>query len=248
MKTRNRLYNLKIGDTTMKKMMMMAVMMVMTISANAMSYNVAREEALFLSDKMAYELNLTDAQYDAVYEINLDYLMSVNVHADVFGIWWDRRNADLRLVLSAWQYDRFMELTYFFRPISWLNGVITFHIYHHYDRGRFFRGRPTVFVSYRGGHNRKPSHFYADRRVAKPHHGHLPGNNHHPGNNNHTAMGNHSGGHSGNSHTGMGNHSGGHSGNSHTGMNNHNGGHSGNSHTAMNSRSGGGHSRFGGHK
>ena len=248
----------------MKKMMMMAVMMVMTISANAMSYTVAREEALFLSDKMAYELNLTDAQYDAVYEINLDYLMSVNVHADVFGIWWDRRNADLRLVLSAWQYDRFMELTYFFRPISWLNGVITFHIYTHYDRGRFFRGRPTVFVSYRGGHNRKPSHFYADRGVAKPHHGHLPGNNHHPGNNNHTAMGNHSGGHSGNSHTGMGNHSGGHSGNSHTamsnhsgghtgnshtGMSNHSGGHSGNNHTAMNSRSGGGgHSRFGGHR
>ena len=56
----------------MKKMLMMAVMMVMTISANAMSYNAAKNEALFLSDKMAYELNLTDAQYDAVYEINLD--------------------------------------------------------------------------------------------------------------------------------------------------------------------------------
>ena len=56
----------------MKKMLLMAVMMVMTISANAMSYNAARNEALFLSDKMAYELNLTAAQYEAVYEINLD--------------------------------------------------------------------------------------------------------------------------------------------------------------------------------
>ena len=84
------------GENNMKKMMILAVMMVMTISANAMSYNAAKNEALFLSDKMAYELNLTAAQYEAVYEINLDYLMSLNGHGDVFGIWWDRRNADLR--------------------------------------------------------------------------------------------------------------------------------------------------------
>ena len=56
----------------MKKMMMMAMMMAMTITANAMSYNAAKHEALFLSDKMAYELNLTAAQYDEVYEINMD--------------------------------------------------------------------------------------------------------------------------------------------------------------------------------
>ena len=42
-----------------KRLMILAVMMVMTISANAMSYNAAKHEALFLSDKMAYELNLT---------------------------------------------------------------------------------------------------------------------------------------------------------------------------------------------
>ena len=52
----------------MKKLMILAMMMVMTISANAMSYNAAKNEALFLSDKMAYELNLTAAQYEAVYE------------------------------------------------------------------------------------------------------------------------------------------------------------------------------------
>ena len=49
-------------------MMILAMMMVMTIAANAMSYNAAKNEALFLSDKMAYELNLTAAQYEAVYE------------------------------------------------------------------------------------------------------------------------------------------------------------------------------------
>ena len=50
----------------MKKIFTLAMMMAMTITANAMSYTAARNEALFLSDKMAYELNLTDAQYDAV--------------------------------------------------------------------------------------------------------------------------------------------------------------------------------------
>ena len=83
-----------------KRLMILAMMMVMTISANAMSYNAAKNEALFLSDKMTYELNLTAAQYEAVYEINLDYLMSVDSRADVFGIWWDRRNADLHFVLN----------------------------------------------------------------------------------------------------------------------------------------------------
>jgi hypothetical protein len=152
----------------MKKMMFLAMMMAMTITANAMSYRAARDEALFLSDKMAYELNLTDAQYEAVYEINLDYLMSVNGRADVFGPWWDRRNADLRYVLSTWQYARFLDRTYFYRPVTWRNGGLTIHVYSHYDRARFYRHHPTVYVTYRGGHNRKPSHFYANRRLAKP--------------------------------------------------------------------------------
>ena len=53
------------------------------------------------------------------YEINLDYLMSVNGHNDVFGTWWDRRNADLRYVLNSWQYDKYAALNYFYRPLRW---------------------------------------------------------------------------------------------------------------------------------
>ena len=152
----------------MKKMMILAVMMVMTISANAMSYNAAKHEALFLSDKMAYELNLTAAQYEAVYEINLDYLMSINGHADVFGIWWDRRNADLRFVLNAWQYDKYITLAYFYRPVAWRANGWIFNVYTRYDRGHFYHAHPTVFVTYKGGNNHKAAHFYADRHVSKP--------------------------------------------------------------------------------
>ena len=149
-------------------MMILALMMVMTVSANAMSYTAARNEALFLSDKMAYELNLTAAQYEAVYEINLDYLMSINGHGDVFGIWWDRRNADLRFVLNAWQYDKYITLAYFYRPVAWRADGWFFSVYAHYDRGRFFNAHPKVFVTYRGGNNHKAAHFYADRHVNKP--------------------------------------------------------------------------------
>ena len=149
-------------------MMILAVMMVMTISANAMSYNAAKHEALFLSDKMAYELNLTAAQYEAVYEINLDYLMSLNGHGDVFGIWWDRRNADLRFVLDSWQFDKYMSLAHFYRPVAWHAGGWTFAVYSHYDRGRFFNAHPKVFVTYRGGNSHRDPRFYADRHVNKP--------------------------------------------------------------------------------
>ena len=150
----------------MKKIMIMAMMMAMTIAANAMSYKAARNEALFLSDKMAYELNLTDAQYDAVYEINLDYLMSVNRPEDVFGPWWNRRNADLRYVLTRWQYEKYLDLEHFYRPVNWdrRSKGFVFRVYNRYtDRKHFYNARPTGYASYKGGNNRRPDRYYADR-------------------------------------------------------------------------------------
>ena len=156
----------------MKKMFTLAMMMmVMTITANAMSYTAAKNKALFLSDKMAYELNLTAAQYDAVYEINLDYLMSVNGRNDVLGPWWDRRNADLRYVLTAYQYDKYVGLPYFYRPVAWKARGWTFAVYSHYNKGHFYKARPTVYVSYKGGNNHKTATHYADRKPAQPTHG-----------------------------------------------------------------------------
>ena len=66
------------------RLMTLVMMMTIAISAAAMPYNTARNEALFLADKMAYELGLTATQYEAVYEINLDYLLNVDTRADVF--------------------------------------------------------------------------------------------------------------------------------------------------------------------
>ena len=80
----------------------MALLFTLTFTANAMSYKQARQQALFLTDKMAYELNLTDDQYEAAYEINLDYLMSVNTVDDLYGSYWRYRNLDLSYILLDW--------------------------------------------------------------------------------------------------------------------------------------------------
>ena len=122
-------------------------------TGKAMSYEQARNEALFLTDKMAYELNLTDAQYEAAYEINLDYLMGVTSRDDVYGVYWERRNLDLSYILLDWQWEAFRAATYFFRPLYWLDGFWHFAIYGRYPhRDYFFFGRPVFYATYRGGH------------------------------------------------------------------------------------------------
>jgi len=137
----------------MKKIFVLCTMLTLTLSASAMSYEQARNEALFLTDKMAYELNLTDAQYEAAYEINLDYLMGVTSQTDVFGVYWERRNLDLSYILYSWQWDAFRAASYFYRPLYWDAGYWHFGIYLRYPRRDYFYfGRPHFYATYRGGH------------------------------------------------------------------------------------------------
>lgn len=124
------------------------------IAAGAMSYSQAREQALFLTDKMAYELNLTDDQYEAAYEINLDYLLSVNSYDELYGDYWRWRNLDFSYVLLDWQYRMFCDAAYFYRPLYFNAGCWHFAIYARYPhRDYFYFHRPAVYVSYRGGHS-----------------------------------------------------------------------------------------------
>ena len=129
-------------------------MLTFTVAANAMSYEQAREQALFLTDKMAYELNLTEEQYDAAYEINLDYLMSVNTPDDLYEDYWRQRNLDLSYILLDWQYQAFCAATYFYRPLYWASGVWHFAIYSRYPHRHYlYFGRPNIYITYRGGHS-----------------------------------------------------------------------------------------------
>lgn len=104
---------------------LVAMFMMTFTSASAMSYEQARQQALFLTDKMAYELNLTDDQYEAAYEINLDYLMGVDTYDDLYGIYWRQRNLDLSYILLDWQYRSFCAASYFYRPLYWDGGFST---------------------------------------------------------------------------------------------------------------------------
>ena len=130
-----------------------------TLSAKAISYNEARDRAWFLTDKMAYELNLTPDQYDRVYQVNLDYFMSIAYEADCYGAYWNYRETDLRYILWDWQYRLYVTLDYFYRPIRWIRAAWHYPICDHYRYGYYYYERPRVYVSYHGcnwkrrGHN-----------------------------------------------------------------------------------------------
>ena len=160
----------------MKKMFFaLMVMLTSTMTASAMSYEPARNEALFLTDKMAYELNLTDEQYEAAYEINLDYLMGVAGRDDVFGTYWERRNLDLSYILYDWQWNAYIAASYFYRPLYWEAGYWHFGIYRIYPhRDFFYFGRPHFYATYRGGHawhiHGARGYYYGHRNHFRPAH------------------------------------------------------------------------------
>ncbi len=155
----------------MKRIMTtLAVMVMIVTSAAAMSFSKARKEALFLSDKMAYELELSLSQYEAVYEINLDYFLGLYDPADLDGVYWLRRNADLRYVLSPWQWDLYTRIVDFYRPMSWVRRH-SFSLVlrtRYTSSNHFFYDRPTVYYSFRGGHNVGNTSYYYGREFHRP--------------------------------------------------------------------------------
>ena len=141
-----------------------------SVSMAAMSNSRVRKETRFLTDKMAYELNLNTAQYNDVYEINFDFIYSIRYLMDdvIRGYEWalddyynylDVRNDDLRWVLSDAQYRRFLQADYFYRPIYASGGGWNFRVYITYtNRNYFYFPKPYPDRSDSGGHYR--THFH----------------------------------------------------------------------------------------
>ena len=153
----------------MKKLIgLITVLFIGLASLNAMSYEEARDRARYLTDKMAYELNLNEQQYNDAYEINLDYLMNIRTESDATGVYLEYRNADLRFILYDWQYALFRAADYFFRPVLWRAGAWFFPVYGIYRVNRFFYAPPRVYHVYHGGnwayHRDHRGSFYAHRR------------------------------------------------------------------------------------
>ncbi len=153
----------------MKKRLVLLIALFLGLAGlKAMSYEEARDRARFLTDKMAYELNLNDQQYNDAYEINLDYLMSIRTKNDNSSVYLKYRNDDLRLILHDWQYELFKTANYFFRPVVWRTSGWFLPVYTIYSPGYFFYNPPRVYKIYKGGHHKyRHEHrrsFYTSRR------------------------------------------------------------------------------------
>ena len=66
----------------MKRIIFLAAMMSTAVCSAAMSNSKVRKETRFLTDKMAYELNLSTEQYNDVYEINYDFISGIRYLMD----------------------------------------------------------------------------------------------------------------------------------------------------------------------
>ena len=136
---------------TMKRYILTLLIFLSAFVAKAIGYEEARQQAWFLTDKMAYELNLTPEQCDRAYQINLDYLLHVRKASDCGGSFWQYRDADLRCVLFDWQYNLYRTLGYFFRPIRWSQSAWYYPVFNRYRYGYYYFYRPTIYVTYHGG-------------------------------------------------------------------------------------------------
>ena len=150
---------------------LMVLMLAVSIpSMGAMSISKMRENARFLTDRMAYELRLSQMQYDDVYEVNYDFINGVRYimddvvrgygyAVDRYYDYLDYRNEDLRWILSASQYRQFLSVEYFYRPIYTTRNNWLFRIYDIYhDVKHFYFGKPHHYKIYNGGHSRHHYH------------------------------------------------------------------------------------------
>lgn len=155
----------------MKRTILVAFLCFLTGTMWALPYEEARDRAWFLTDKMAYELNLSDAQCERAYQINLDYLLSIDRADDCGGSYWQFRNADLQCILTNAQYQLYTTISYFLHPVRWVTGSWYFPVVKYYKPTVFYYSRPGVYISYTGHrwHNRRigaPSPY----RGFRPHH------------------------------------------------------------------------------
>lgn len=151
------------------KRFFMGMMLALCLAAPAVASGLGdiRVNARFLTDRMAFELNLTQTQYNDLYEVNYDFFSGIDPYVaamarqeayalDAYYRYLDERNDDLRWVLSSAEYVRFMALEYFFRPVYVLNRVCSLRIYQVYpNRSFFYFGRPAHYLTYCGGHSRR---------------------------------------------------------------------------------------------
>ena len=76
-------------------------------------------------------------------------------------------------MLNNWQFDKYVALSHFYRPVAWKAGSWTFAVYSHYNRGHFYNAHPTVFVTYKGGHRSTYGRLQGKNRIHGSHYAHM---------------------------------------------------------------------------
>lgn len=133
----------------------------LSLSAQPMSYDAMRDNARYLTDRMAYTLGLGDPLLDDLYCINYDYICGVNDYLDdvAVGYRYDdynlvlaARDAALMALLTPAQWTALITIDYFYRPIVFASRRWYFGIYRHLPfTGHWYFRQPAHYPSYRGG-------------------------------------------------------------------------------------------------
>ena len=108
--------------------------MLITVSASAQRLTDITAEARFITDKMVVELGLTNIQRNSILQLNLSYLNGINNYRDLNASGWKYRNKQLKKMLTAKQWKRYKEASYFYRPISWRDNAYVHNIYNRYPK------------------------------------------------------------------------------------------------------------------
>mgnify|MGYP007069865132 CR=1 FL=1 len=154
----------------MKRLTILTMMLAISLSSFSMSISKSRRYSLFLTDKMAYELDLTNEQFEAVYEINFDYFRSIYRQSDI-DLYWPVRDENLYYVLDDYQYAVYCVVDYFYDPVYYLNSRWSLGVYSFYtDRSYYYRSYPITYHTYRGAHMYAPSYYMSTTYMKPIHH------------------------------------------------------------------------------
>lgn len=137
----------------MKKIIVTLVLAAATVmNVCAMSKYRASREARYLTDKMAWELDLSYGQMEDVYEINYDYFRALDNVYDKYAWAYEERNEELSFVLSPRQWARFIAIEYFYVPVRVYRHAWVFPVHNHYRNDFFYYDAPRAYSHYSGGH------------------------------------------------------------------------------------------------
>ncbi len=117
---------------------------------NVFKIKEAQKHAWFLTDKMKYELGLTEEQTTDVYEINYDYIRSIRPVGDDSELFTNLRYRNLSYVLDEWQWMMFEATDYFLYPFIIEGDSWNLVIYQHYDRNSLYYNFSKVLAKYTG--------------------------------------------------------------------------------------------------